>query len=112
MTTKFDMTSFDKTQASIIEACITAGLDPSGFAKPEIDGLKMQLAYHALRNRNDLSPYLQDYSHEQLEQIRAGLRSKIDVKQYANPNLPAENMHHKRMSLEFTKGKEQSDGKL
>lgn len=111
MTLKFDMTLFDEIQSNIIKDCIAAGFDPSGFAKPEIDGFKMQLAYHTLRNGNDLSSYLQNYTHEQLEQIRAGLRSKIDVNQYADPTLAAENMHHKRMILEFAIGKGKSDGK-
>lgn len=106
-----DMTLFDEIQLSIIEDCIAAGFDPSGFAKPQFDGFKMQLAYHALRNGNDLSSYLQNYTHEQLEQIRVGLRSNIDVSQYADPNLTAEVMHKKRMSLEFAIGKRRSDGK-
>ena len=100
-----NLEQFNDNQKSIINDCIEMGLDPSSFAKPEYDCFKMQLAFHAMRNGNDLTPYLADFNHDQLEQIRDGLRTKVDVSKYANVKLTYKDMMHKKKSLQYNLAK-------
>lgn len=98
----YDKTQFNNDQIAVIEACIAAGHTPN-FVNPAYDWAKMRLAYHAIRNGVDLSPYLANFNHEQLDEIRIGLVFGIDVSKYADPTLSIEQMQHVRMSLEFHK---------
>ena len=100
-----NLEQFSDNQKKIINRCIEMGFDPSSFAKPEIDCFKMQLAAHALRDGNDLTPYLADFDHDQLEHIRSGLYFKVDVSKYADPSIPADEMLKKRMSLQYNRAK-------
>ena len=100
-----NLEQFSDNQKHIINRCIEMGFDPSSFAKPEIDCFKMQLAFHAIRNGNDLTPYLADFDHDQLEQIRDGLRTKVDVSKYAKVELSGDEMMHKKKCLQYNLAK-------
>lgn len=99
----YDKSKFSNDQIKVIDACIASGYNPANFLNPQYDWAKMRIAYHTLRNGNDLSPYLADFDHAQLDEIRLGLLSGVDVSQYAITSLDAGEMQHKRMSLEFHK---------
>jgi hypothetical protein len=92
--------TFNNQQLQIINDCNALGLDSSKFAKPHIDEFKMILAFQALRNNDDLSLFLDDYNHEQLDEIRLGLKSKINITKYLDPSLHADHMHMLRLKLE------------
>lgn len=92
--------SWNKNQKTIINDYIEAGFNPADFSNPAIDELKMQLAYQAKRNADNLFPYLENYDYEQLDEIRLGLKSKVDITQYTDPKFSAEAMHMKRIELE------------
>lgn len=91
---------FNNDQLKVIKECEESGYDPSSFARPELDSFKMRLAFHAIRNGNDLSFYLDSFNHEQLEEIRIGLLSGVDVDSYAITDLSADEMHMRRVELE------------
>lgn len=101
---------FDAQQQKIINDCTNSGLDPSGFVRPYINAFQMQVAYHALRDGLDISEYLDEFSCEQLEEIRLAKKSGIDEKQIAHVDLSAEAMMMKRAGLEFKLFKENKHG--
>lgn len=102
MQTKFiNLDLFDAQQQKIIKDCANSGLDPSGFAKLHLNAFQMQVAYHALRDGFDISEYIDEFSCEQLEEIRLAKKSGVDEKQIALVNLSAEEMMMKRAVLEF-----------
>lgn len=98
-----DFSKFDTNQAKVLKDVMDSGYDPVSFANPQYDWTKMQLAFHALRNGNDLAPYLNDFNVDQLDEIRIGLRSKVDVSLFAKPEIDAEEMHLLRLKLEDEK---------
>lgn len=91
---------FNEDQLKVIKECKESGYDPSSFARPELDSFKMRLAFHAMRNGNDLSGYLDSFNLDQLDEIRIGLKSGVNVDLYAHPDLSANLMHMKRIELE------------
>ena len=93
--------TFTAQQQKMINECKEMGLDCSGFAKPHIDAFKMQLAFKALRKGKNLTPYLEKFNHEQLDQILIGLINNTDVSQYAIVELSGDEMMHNREVLEF-----------
>lgn len=95
-----DFSKFDTHQTKVLKSAVDAGYDPTSFADPQYDWAKMQLAYHAMRNGNNLVPYLSNFDFDQLEEIRIGLRSKLDVSSFAKPEINAEEMHLLRLKLE------------
>ncbi|MBY0379099.1 MAG: hypothetical protein K2P99_01720 [Burkholderiales bacterium] len=97
----FDLNLFDTQQQKIINDCATDGLDYSGFAKPQFNAFQMQVAYHALRDGFNLSHYLDDFTCEQLEEIRLAKKSGLDEKQIAIVGLSADEMMMKRINLEY-----------
>ena len=103
--TLINLDKFNLQQQKMILACEEKGFNPSGFAKPEIDAFKMQLAFQSLRNGNDLSKYLTDFNYDQLDEIRIGMHFNVDVSQYAKPETHANDMHMLRLQLEDTQSK-------
>lgn len=98
-----DETKFDEMQTKIIKKCIEAGYNPESFADPKYEWTKMHIAFHAMRNEIDMSPYLDKFDIDQLEEIRIGLILGLDVSSYAIPELSDDDMRHKRMSIAFNK---------
>ncbi len=96
-----DLNLFDTQQQKIINDCAIHGLDPTSFAKPHFNAFQMQVAYHALREGFDLSQYLNDFTCEQLEEIRLAKKSGLDEKQIAIVGLSADEMMMKRANLEY-----------
>ena len=96
-----DLNLFDRHQQKIINDCAIHGLDYRGFAKPHLNAFQMQVAYHALRDGFDLSKYLDDFTCEQLEEIRLAKKSGLDEKQIAIVSLSADEMMMKRATLEY-----------
>lgn len=94
-------TKFNEMQTKIIKKCIEDGFNPEGFAKPKYEWTKMHIAYHGLRKKIDMTPYLDKFDIDQLEEIRTGLILGLDVSSYAKPELTDEEMRHKRMSLAY-----------
>jgi hypothetical protein len=107
--TKFilDETKFDEMQLDIIKGCYDAGFDPSSFADPKYDWAKMQVAAHGIREGFNLSNYLNDFSHSQLDLIRLGLKQGLNVELLAKPEFSFEEMHHKLLSLSYERGKKE-----
>lgn len=95
-----DLSLFNDEQQAVIKECINSGFSPESFARPELDAFKMRLAFHAMRNGNDLSNYLDRFNHEQLDEIRIGLKSGVNVESYAIIELSADEMHMRRIALE------------
>ena len=95
-----DLSIFNDEQKAVIMECINSGFSEDSFARPELDAFKMRLAFHAMRNGNDLSKYLDSFNHEQLDEIRIGLKSGVDVDSYALVELSAVEMHMRRIALE------------
>ncbi len=91
---------FNREQLKVLDEANAAGVDSTAWASPEIDAFKMRLAFHAMRNGNDLSKYLESFNHEQLDEIRIGLKSGVDVESYAIAELSADEMHMRRIALE------------
>lgn len=97
----FDETKFDEMQTKVIKKCIEAGYNPHSFADPKYEWTKMHIAFHAMRNEIDMSPYLDKFDIDQLEEIRIGLILGLDVSFYAIPELTDDEMRHKRMSIAY-----------
>lgn len=92
-------TQFTSEQHQTLYACQANGYDISALT-PEIDAFKMRLAYLAFKNGADITPYLTNFDYDQLDEIRLGLLSNVDVTAYAIPEISAEDMHMKRLYLE------------
>lgn len=95
-----NLSLFNDEQQAVINECINSGFSADSFARPELDAFKMRLAFHAMRNGNDLSNYLDRFNHEQLDEIRIGLKSGVNVESYAIIELSADEMHMRRIALE------------
>lgn len=92
-------TQYNSEQLLTISACKALGYDISALT-PEIDAFKMRLAYLGFKSGVDIAKYLITFNYDQLDEIRLGLLAKVDVSEYANPEISAEEMHMKRIYLE------------
>ena len=90
---------FNTEQRLTINACKEHGYDISALT-PEIDAFKMRLAYLAFKASVDITRYLPHFDYDQLDEIRLGLLSNLNVSEYAKPEISAELMHMKRIYLE------------
>ncbi|RTL12470.1 MAG: hypothetical protein EKK54_04370 [Neisseriaceae bacterium] len=90
---------YNGEQRAILTKCRNMKFDASRLT-PYIDCFKMRLAYLAYKNGDDITRYLKDFNHDQLHEIRLGMMMKVDVSQYADTKLLAEDMYLKRISLE------------
>jgi allophanate hydrolase subunit 2 len=90
---------FNQEQLEVINACKAKGYSILSFT-PDIDALKMRLAYLAFKDGLDITPYLNSFNHDQLDEIRLGLVSGINISEYTDAALTAEDMHMKRLYLE------------
>lgn len=98
----FDQRGYNDEQKSVLADCINMNYDISNLT-PDIDCFKMRLAYLAFKNGNDITDYLEEFDHDQLDEIRLGMMMKVDVKKYTNPLFSAEEMHLIRIALEDSK---------
>jgi len=93
-------TQFNAEQVRLLDECASIGFNSAVIKNPDIDAFKIRVAIHTFRNGNDLTPYLEKFNIDQLEEIRIGLLSGIDVTLYAKTDLPASEMHLIRCQLE------------
>ena len=93
------LNQYTTLQKSIIDDCNKIGFDTSLFT-PEVDPLNMRLVFLAHRKGLDITPYMKDFNYDQLDEIRLGLITGVDVSKYADPKISADDMHMKRIYLE------------
>ena len=94
-----NLEKFDIYQKEIINNCITDGIDPSSFARPNISSFSMQVAAYALAQNINLSQYLNDFNFEQLNEIRLAIKSRIKISRIAVKGMSAREMYLKRIKL-------------
>lgn len=93
------LNQYTEYQQKIIDDCNKIGVDTSSFT-PDINPLNMRLVYLAFRKGLDITPYMKDFNYDQLDEIRLGLITGVDVSKYADPKISADDMHMKRICLE------------
>ena len=93
------LNEYTEYQQNIIDDCNKIGMDTSSFT-PEINPLNMRLVFLAFRKGLDITPYMKDFNYDQLDEIRLGLITGVDVSKYVDPKILADDMHMKRISLE------------
>lgn len=100
-TIEFGLTEdgFDNEQLNLIAECKKLGFKTEALTA-DVDYFKMRLAFLAFKNGNDITQYLKDFNHYQLDEIQLGLFMGVDVTQYAYASISAEDMHMKRICLE------------
>lgn len=94
-----NLEQFNIYQQEIINKSLANGVDPSSFARPNIDQFKMQVAAHALDRGINLSAYLDDFDFIQLNEIRLAIKAKLNVALIAIRGLSLQEMQDKRLQL-------------
>lgn len=94
-----NLEQFNIYQQEIINKSLAHGVDPSSFARPNIDQFKMQVAAHALDRGINLSAYLDDFDFIQLNEIRLAIKAKLNVALIAIRGLSLQEMQDKRLQL-------------
>lgn len=90
------------TQMELLYTAVINGLDfnkACSIVKPDIPYIKLNYILQAMIDGYDLTEYI-NYETDQLYEIFAGTRTKIDYKIYANKDIPAESMGVIRHALE------------
>lgn len=93
-----NLETFNIYQQEIINKSLHYGLDPSGFAKPNIDQYKMQVAAHALNQGINLTQYIEDFDFNQLNEIRLTIKAKLNIALVAIKGISIGEMQQRRLS--------------
>lgn len=101
MRTTYAEQGFSESQIDQIMAGINEGLNPTVYARIDLDSALMMQIRLGMEHSLDMNPYADSrYDWFQVAEIREGMLLGLEVSRYDSPEIPSEKMHELRRGLE------------